>query len=56
MGMLQSCADGRETHVVTEGVAEHRTHQVTCNTEEEETLKMDMTSTQHLVQDVLSGS
>lgn len=54
VGMLQSCADGRETHVVTEGVAKHWTHQVTCNTEEEETLKMNMTSTQHLVQDVLS--
>lgn len=31
--VLQSRADGREAHVVTEGVAEHRTHQVTCNTQ-----------------------
>ena len=29
VGVLHRCADGRETHVVTEGVAEHGTHQVT---------------------------
>lgn len=29
--VLQSCADGRETHVVTEGVAKYRTNQVACN-------------------------
>lgn len=37
-GVFQRCADGGETHVVTERVAEHWTHQVTCNTEEEEAL------------------
>lgn len=31
--VLQGCADGRETHVVTEGVAEDWAHQVTCNTQ-----------------------
>lgn len=31
--VLQGGADGGEAHVVAEGVAEHRTHQVTCNTE-----------------------
>lgn len=30
--VLQGRADGREAHVVTEGVTEHRAHQVTCNT------------------------
>lgn len=30
--VVQGCADGWEAHVVTEGVTEHRTHQVTCNT------------------------
>lgn len=30
--VLQRCADGREAHVVTEGVAEHWTNQVTCDT------------------------
>lgn len=34
--MIQCCADGRETHVVTEGVTQNRTHQVTWNTNEEE--------------------
>lgn len=33
MGVFQSSADGRESHVVTEGVAEDRTHQVTCSDE-----------------------
>lgn len=42
VGVLQRCADGGETHVVAERVAEHRTHQVTCNTEEEETLTLDL--------------
>lgn len=32
--VLQSRADGREAHVVTEGVTEHRAHQVTCNTQQ----------------------
>lgn len=32
MGVIQGCADGRETHVVTEGVAEDGADQVTCNT------------------------
>lgn len=41
VGVLQRCADGRETHVVTEGVAEDRTHQVTCSTGDEEALTMD---------------
>lgn len=27
--VLQRCADGGEAHVVAEGMAEHRTHQVT---------------------------
>lgn len=34
VGVLHGRADGGETHVVTEGVAEHRAHQVTCNTYE----------------------
>lgn len=34
VGVLHGCADGRETHVVTEGVAEHRAHQVTCSDED----------------------
>lgn len=46
VGVLQRCADGRETHVVTERVAEHRTHQVTCNTEEDETPTLDFTTQQ----------
>lgn len=33
LGVLQRRADGGETHVVTEGVTENRTHQVTCNTD-----------------------
>lgn len=33
--VLQSCADGRETHVVTEGVAKYRTNQVACSDEDE---------------------
>lgn len=32
VGVLQRCANGRETHVVTERVAQHWTHQVTCKT------------------------
>lgn len=32
VGVLHRCADSGKTHVVTEGVAEHWTHQVTCNT------------------------
>lgn len=35
VGVLQGSADGRETHVVTEGVAEDWTHQVTCSDEDE---------------------
>lgn len=34
MGVLQGCADGGETHVVTEGVAEDWTHQVACSDED----------------------
>lgn len=33
--VLQSRADGGETHVVTERVAQHRAHQVTCSEEDE---------------------
>lgn len=40
VGVFQRCADSRETHVVTEGVAEDWTHQVTCNTEDEEVLTL----------------
>lgn len=40
VGVLQRRADGGETHVVTEGVAEHRTHQVACNKEEALTLDL----------------
>lgn len=42
--VLQCRANGRETHVVTEGVTEHWTHQVTCNTRE--TLTLELTSIQ----------
>lgn len=38
VGVLQRCANGRETHVVTERVAQHWTHQVTCETVKRETL------------------
>lgn len=34
VGVLHCRGDSRETHVVTEGVAEHRAHQVTCSREE----------------------
>lgn len=29
VGVLHCCADSGKTHVITEGVAEHRTHKVT---------------------------
>lgn len=31
MGVLQGSAQGREAHVITERVAQHRPHQVTCS-------------------------
>lgn len=40
VGVLHRCTDRWETHVVTEGVAENRTYQVTCNTQEEETVTL----------------
>lgn len=33
--VLEGRADGGETHVVTEGVAQHRAHQVTCSEKNE---------------------
>lgn len=36
--VLQGGADGGETHVVTEGVAKDRTHQVTCSDEDESSI------------------
>lgn len=33
--MFKSCADGRETNVVTEGMTENWTHQMTWNTNKE---------------------
>lgn len=43
LGVLQSRADGGKTHVVTEGVTENRTHQMTCNTDtESEPLVLDI--------------
>lgn len=39
VGVLQGCADGGETHVVTKGVAEDWAHQVTCNREERRRIK-----------------
>lgn len=35
VGVLQRCADGRETHVVAEGVAQNRTDEVACSNEDE---------------------
>lgn len=33
--VLEGCADGRKAHIVTEGMAQHRAHQMTSSEKDE---------------------